>query len=254
MAYTGRTICEGAAREINMLAQGEELSAADAEQFLDVLARIVDDWNSVRDAIYATEFLSFTFTPNLNPHTIGPTGTWTVSQRPVTVEGATVVLSTGPSGVNAPAIYMHDQSAGIPAFFQNLSTPNLTTSYPTDGYYDATWPNGSLYLYPVPATAYGCQIQVRAILPTYTLTTPFSMPPGYRSAITLTLAEQTAGLYGRPMPETLAGRALQARARIFANNTGARQLITQDAGMPRVRRGTRSNWNWLLGMNNGRRW
>lgn len=253
MAYTGRTICNGAAQELGFGDDG--LTPQNYDTFLDVFARIIDDWNAVRDAIYATEFLSFTFTPNLNPHTIGPTGaTWTVAQRPVTIEGATVILSTGPSGVNAPAIYMHDQSAGIPAFFQNLSTPNLTTSYPTDGYYDATWPNGSLYLYPVPATAYGCQIQVRQVLTTYTLDTTFSMPPGYRSAITLTLAEQTAGIFGRPMPETLAARALTARARIFSNNTGARQLVTQDAGMPRVRRGTRSNWNWLIGANNGRRW
>lgn len=254
MAYTGRTLINGAARELNVLVAGEELAATDAEVFLDVLARIIDDWNAEREAIYATEFLQFMFTPNLNPHTIGPTGVWTVAQRPVTIEGATVILSTGPSGVNAPAIYMHDQSAGIPAFFQNLSTPNLTTSYPTDGYYDATWPNGSLYLYPVPATAYGCQIQVRAVLTPYTIDTAFSMPPGYRSALTLTLAEQTAGIFGRPMPETLMGRAAIARARIFGNNTGARQLVTQDAGMPRVRRGTRSNWNWLIGANNGRRW
>jgi len=250
-AYTGRSIVNGAARELGVLGQGQRLSAENAATMIDILSRIVDDWNAEREAVYATDFMTFTFTPNLNPHTIGPaSATWAVTSRPVKIEAATVVLSSGPNGVNAPNIRMHDQNAGIPSWFQSLSTPNIETSYPTDGYYDPTWPNGSFYLWPVPSTAYDCQIQVRAILPTYALNTVFSMPPGYRSALTMTLAEQCVDIFGRPMPQTLPSRALASRARIFANNTGGRQIRTQDAGMPTARHGRRSNFNWITGLTN----
>lgn len=247
--YTGRSIVDGAAREIGLLGQGFRLGSNESGILLDLFARIVDDWNAEREAIFATDFLTFTFTPSLSPHTIGPTGTWAVDNRPVSIEGATVVLSSGANQVNAPQIRIHDNSTGIPAWYQSLSTPNLTTSYPTELYYDAVWPNGKLYFWPVPATAYQCQLQVRQVLATYALNTIFSMPPGYRSALTLTLAEQAVDLFARPMPQTLPARALASRARIFANNTGGGRIVTQDSGMPRGR-SKRSNFNWISGFNN----
>lgn len=249
MAITGRTIVSEAAQELGAIGTGETLEAELALAMLGILSRLVDNWNADRAAIAATDFLMFVFTPGLNPHTIGPTGTWTTPERPVTIEGATVVLSgVGTANqVNAPRIHLHDQSVGIPRWFQSLPVPNLTTSYPTDGYYDATWPNGSLYLWPVPSTAYHCQVQARQVLATYTLDTVFSMPPGYRDAMTLTLAEGSASLCARPMPDRLPERAAAARARIFANNTGGGRLCTTDAGMSTAH-GMRSNWNYLTGL------
>lgn len=247
MADTGLSIINEAAQELGVAGQGLALSDFLASQFLTRLNRIVDDWNGQREAIYSTDFLTFTFTPGLNPHLIGPTGTWVTAQRPVMIEGATVVLTPGPNQVNAPAIHLHDQRSGFPLWNQSIAMPMIETSYPTDGYYDATWPNGSFYLWPVPGISYQCQIQTRSVLGPYTLTTAFSMPPGYHSAVVLTLAEQCAPLCGQAeaLPATQKS-ALAARARIFANNTGSGPIRTQDAGMPR-QRGTRSQWNWLTG-------
>jgi hypothetical protein len=254
MAITGLTIVSDAALELGVIAPGETLEAPVANAVLGVLARLVDNWNADREAISATDFLTFPFTPGLNPHTIGPSGTWATASRPVTVEAATVVLSggNGPNQVNAPSIRMHDQSTGIPRWFQSLPLPNITTSYPTDGYYDATWPNGSLYLWPVPSTASHCQIQVRHTLGPYTLTTTFSLPPGYQDAVTLTLAEAASLICARPVPPLLPMRAAASRARIFANNTGGGALRTHDAGMS-CARGVRTTWNYLTGLTRGSR-
>jgi len=247
MAVTAQAIVNEAAQELGVLGQGSSLQPSLAQAFLVRLNRIVDDWNAQRETIYATDFLTFTFTPNLNPHLIGPTGTWVVDQRPVMIEGATVVLTPGANQVNAPSIHLHDQASGFPLWNQSIAMPNIATSYPTDGYYDATWPNGKFYLWPVPGIAYECQIQVRSVLATYAFSTAFSMPPGYRSALVLTLAEECAALIGLPTaPPAVQQSALKARARIMSNNTGAGPIKTQDAGMPR-QRGTRSSWNWLVG-------
>jgi hypothetical protein len=248
MAITGRTIVTDAAFERGLIAAGETLSPENADTLLGMLARLVDNWNAEREAIYSTDFLTFTFTPGLNPHTIGPTGTWVTASRPVTIEAASVVLSGASSAnqINAPSIYLHDQSVGVPRWYQSLTMPNITTSYPTDGYYDATYPNGSLYLWPVPSTAYQCQLQVRGVLAAYTLSTTFAMPPGYRDAVTLTLAEAADG-FGFPTPSTLPARAAVSRSRIFRNNTGGGALRTNDAGMSGSS-GRRSNFNWLTGL------
>ena len=248
MALTGRTIVEGAARELGVLGQGQAMSGTMAALFLGNLSDLIDDWNAQREMIYATSFLTFAFTPGLSPHTIGPsTATWTVAQRPMSIEGAVVATGSGTTQVNAPPMRLHDVAAGIPTWYQSLSSPNIATSYPTDGYYDPTWPNGSFYLWPVPSAAYNCQIQVRGVLTDYALDTAFSMPPGYRSALILTLAEDSAGMFGRPMPQGLSDRALRARALIASNNTGGHRVRTQDAGMPRGGRSRRSNFNYLTG-------
>ncbi len=255
MALTGRTIVTDALIDLGVIAAGETPSAKVAQTALSHLSRIVDNWNAQREAVFATQFLTFTFVPGLNPHTIGPSGaTWTVAtSRPVTIEGATVVLTPGANQVNAPQMRLHDQSAGIPQWFQSLPTPTLATSYPTDGYYDPTWPSGSFYLWPVPSTAYDCQIQIRQVLADYELTTTFSMPPGYRDALTLTLEEESSEAFGKALSGSIIVRAARARARIFANNTGGGVIDTQDYGMPVRRTGKRSTFNYLTGLNNSGR-
>lgn len=254
MADTGRSLCEEAAQELSVTGSGTPvLPGYLATLFLARLNRIVNDWNAERAMIFATDFPTFTFVPGLNPHTIGPTGTWTVPQRPVVLEGATVVLTPGPNQVNAPGINLHDQASGFPLWNQSIAMPNIQTSYPTDGYYDATWPNGSFYLWPVPGTAYDCQIQVRSVLGSFGFDTVFSMPPGYKTALVLTLSESAAPMMGLPeAPPGTQKAAVAARARIMANNTGSGPIATQDAGMPR-QRGTRSNWNWIVGTTTGSR-
>src|SRR5438045_3558457 len=61
----------------------------DANVGLGLLNRICDNLNVDRKAAYAYEALAFTLTPNLSPHTIGPsseTPTWVVSvNRPQSI-------------------------------------------------------------------------------------------------------------------------------------------------------------------------
>ncbi|MCC6417225.1 MAG: hypothetical protein IT429_03135, partial [Gemmataceae bacterium] len=118
----------------------------------------------------------------------------------------------------------------------------------TDLYYDPTWPNGAIYLWPVPTQAYGLDLRTRVLLDAVTLSSTFSLPPGYQDAITLTLAESLASAYVRPIAASLAQAALAARARIQANNDVTPTLQTQDSGMPGYGSGMDSNFNYRTGM------
>jgi len=240
MPITARTICEDAAREIGVVGEGNSLGAGDAQFLLGVLNRLLDNWNAERAAVYASAFNSFTLTPSLSPHTIGPTAaTFTVTQRPVTLVSAALILSGGSLDVYLP---MNIRDA---TWWADQTVPGLETSIPTDVYYQPDWPNGKLYFWPVPTVAYQVDLETRVLLSQLILTDSFDLPPGYRDAVTLTLAEQASRGFGRPVLPDLMASAAKSRARIFANNDVTPGIVTDDSGMPSSEG---SYFNWRSGM------
>ena len=224
---TARDLITQAYLDAAILAPGESLSAADAAYGLQKLTRLLDDWNAEAAGVWADRLTTYVLTPNLNPHTIGPTSaTWTQDQRPVTIDYATLVLDGSP----APHVPITLRDS---AWYAALAVPTLATAIPTDLYYSADWPNGSCYFWPVPTTAYSVQLLQRIVLAALDYTDTFTMPPGYRNAVTLTLAERICPAFGQVIPPTVALEAQRARARIFANNDDSAEAGTLDRGMPK---------------------
>jgi hypothetical protein len=223
---TGLTIVSDALADLNIVGAGDPVSNDDAVFVLARLNRIIDSWNADRAAIFAAQFQTFVLTPSLSPHTIGPTGTWVTPQRPQSIEDAALFLA-GATGAQVP-ITVHDD----PQWYADLSYPSITTSMPTDVYYEPDFPNGKLFFYPVPSAAKSVEILTRQVLSAFLLTTVFVMPPGYQEALTLTLEEALIIPYEVPRPPTLSSDASKARARIFAANRITPKIQTRDAGMP----------------------
>ena len=242
MAITPRQICTDALRELGVISLGETVPAEYADFVLGRLQQIFNNWNADRQAVWASAFLEFTLTPNLAPHTIGPTGTFVVDSRPVLIEGAYLVLNTSTPNVDLP-ITIRDAD-----WWLAQSVPDLTSSITTDLYYQPDVPNGKLYFWPVPTTAYGVGLKARVLVDdTLTLDTSLDFPPGYQQAATLTLAEDVATPLGRELPALTERRAREARARAFANNQQTPRLMTADYGMVGAHGGNRADFNWLDG-------
>lgn len=242
MPFTARDLIRESAQEIGVVGAGGALGAADADFLLQKFNRLLDNWNADRAAVYASAFNTYTLVPDLSPHTIGPTGaTFTLAVRPVSVVSAQLILTDSSPNVNTP-ITIRDA-----AWWADQAVPSLETTFPTDLYYQPDWPNGKLFFWPVPQTAYGVQLETRVLLSQVTLNTEISLPPGYRDALTLTLAVDACPAYGRQVPQGLAIAASAARARIFANNDVTPLLATQDSGMPSSQP-LRCNFNYLDGM------
>lgn len=207
---------------------------------------ILDQWNAKQIATYVLPFTDVTLTPNLNPHTIGPSAaTFTVTQRPVALLGANILLNSGTTLVKVP-VHLRDNR-----WWLKQPVPNVTSSIPTDLYYEPDWPNGSLYFWPTPTVAYGFEFEARFVLAALALGATFTMPPGYQRALTLTLAEDLATPLTVPMPIELPGKARMARADIFSNNNAPQRIATRQAGMPG---GSSSSggFNWRTGQGGGR--
>jgi hypothetical protein len=227
MAVTYQDICLDALREIGVLTGSDPAESDMADQALNRLIRIVDLWNAEQERIYDNEFTVYTLTPLLQPHTIGPAGTFNVTQRPVAIDGANLVLNTSSPAVRIPLEMLSEDE-----WMYDVRVRAQTGTIPRFLFYQAEWPLGSISLWPIPTVAYQIELLTRLVLAEPTLATVFSMPPGYREALTLTLAEAMTGPMMVPMPALLPSLAAKARATINANNVAAPKIATQDAGMP----------------------
>jgi len=236
---TGLSVCRAAAIAIGHLDPLETLSDGDAAFILGVLNGLVDDWNADREAVYANVFTTYSTVAAQTPTTIGPTGTFVTAQRPVTIDGAALILT---GGIRVPITVGRDA-----AWWFDRSVPALAAGIPTDLYYDATWPNGSLYFYPVPNAIVAIELMTRLVLASMALATTFTLPPGYLNAVTLTVAEAIAAPLGITLASKLEQRAAQARERIGRNNRQPTpKLRTRDRGIPSGSHGGLS-YNFLTG-------
>ena len=240
---TGADICYAAALEAGVVGIENPLQPAIASFVLGKLNRLLDNWNADRDAVSATDLATYTLQPNLQPHTIGPTGTFVTPARPVSIEFANVVINT----VSPIVTYQVRIHKSYGEWFAAQAVQNLATQYPNDLYYAATFPNGKLYLWPVPTIAYQFQIWSRVVLSAATLAATITFAPGYQDAVILTLAEDlcATAAFQLDLPPRLVIKAAEARQRVFSNNRETPMLETRDSGMPP---GAGSYLNWRTGL------
>jgi hypothetical protein len=236
-------VCTAALVEINACDAGGTPQAELADLALSKYNQIVDNWNAVRACVFHEEFLDdFDLIPEQEICTLGPdSADYDVDQRPVTIDGANVILNTQDPPVKTPI-----EVVRYP-WWLDQAVPAITAEEPGFLYYEPKWPNGELRFWPVPTVAYGFELMVRQVIAQATLATTFTMPPGYWNAITLTLAEDLTGPLRKPWTPTQALKARQARARFMANNDLTPQIATKDAGMPSSGLKPRPYFNWRNG-------
>lgn len=239
---TVQDILTAALVEINACDAGGTPQAELNDLALQKFNMIVDDWNSQRCAVYHEEFLSFTIIPSQAICTIGPdSADYTVTQRPVTLDGANVILNDVTPNVKTPL-----EVVRYP-WWLTQSVPLTTTELPNFLYYEPKFPNGEIRLWPLPTVAYGLELMVREVLTELTAASDFEMPPGYRTAMIFTLAENLSGPLRKPWTPQQAKQGQKARARIFANNDLTPSIATKDAGMPSAGIKPRPYFNFLTG-------
>jgi hypothetical protein len=244
-SVTVRALCTDSLLEIQSISQGEAVRPENMAFAVGRLRQLIDNWNAQREAIFSEEFPEFTFIADQQDYTIGPTpADFVVTTRPVSIDGGNVLLDTQNPVVQTP-ITMRDWQ-----WWLGLTVRTVTTTFPTDCYYEPGWPNGTLHFWPKPTTAYGLQLAVRGVIDDVTVNSSINLPPGYQNALMLTLAEDIAPGMGAAgmasLPQTMK-KAREARNRIFINNDFTPSLMTQDSGMPSPNR-NRCTWNYRTGL------
>lgn len=234
ITYTVLDIINDAAIEANIIAPGDDLPGDVAQWAFRKANNLLDYWSAKKNYVYTTNFEVFALVPNLSPHTIGPGGTFVQTQRPVKIVSGNVVLNNVTPNIDLPLNIRDDQ------WWNQNSIKALTAQFPTDLYYSANWPLGQIYFWPVPTTAYLARLELWQLLSQFeAITDPIggpggagTMPPGYRNAFMLTLAQMLLPGGQKELSLSLAAAGAAARQAVFGNNTKPPRIDTADFGCP----------------------
>lgn len=233
--------------EIGAQSPGEAVSADDALWCLEVLQRIIDQWNAKRAMIFSVGFTLYSLIPNHAPHTIGPTGDFktgdAANYRPVAVSSASFVLSAQTDTPVDLPIRMRDKN-----WWAANPLKALKSSVITDLYYDPAQPNGNLNFYPICNTEGSVRLETwNSLNQALKLTTAIGMVQGYWEALVTTLAISICPSFERQPSPILVERQKIAIKTVFENNDPAPR-ITTSCGMPGSEPAGRPDFNFLTGM------
>jgi hypothetical protein len=240
-------IIQSAGYEIAAFSPGEAVSAAEALWGLEVLQRIIDQWNAKRALIYSVGFTEYNLTPNLGPHTIGPTGNFNTGPaaqyRPVEVASVSFVLNPGADNPVDLPVRMRDKN-----WWAANPLKSLTSSIITDCYYEPASPDGNLNFYPICNTNGVVRLeQWSSLTQALALQTQLALVQGYWEALVTTLALALCPSFEKQPSPVLVARQAAAIKAIFENNDAAPRIET-NSGMPGTAGTGRPDFNFLTGM------
>lgn len=250
LSYAALDIINDALIEIGIKAPGDNVDPDVGQWALRKLNYLLDTWSTSKKYVYATIFNDYVLPTNLpvaadgsSNVTIGPGAgaNYYASQRPVKILSASAIINNTTPPVLAPLNINDNQ------WWAGVTLPGISSMYPTDLFYNPTFPNGQLFLWPISTTNFGLRLETWNIILQFTsITDPIggpgataTIPPGYRNALMLSLAEslQPGSEKSNPL---LAVNAAAARVAIFGNNNAVPNISTLDSGMPGNQEGLRS--------------
>ena len=189
MATTAADQINGALRLIGVLAEAEAPSAAMAQDALTALNQMIDSWNTERLSVFSTIDQVFNWPSSTRIRTLGPTGDF-VGQRPVQLDDATYFRDASTNVSYGIKMINQEQ-------YNNIAVKTVTSTYPQVLWYNATYPDIEIYIYPVPSRVLEFHfVSVQKLDEPANLDTVLAFPPGYLRAFRYNLACELAPEYG----------------------------------------------------------
>ena len=187
----------GALRLIGQLAEGEEPSAATANDALAALNQMIDSWNTERLSVFSTQDQVFSWLPGFATRTLGPTGDF-VGNRPILVDDSTYFRD--PSSNISFGIKLVNQQQ-----YNGIAVKTVTSTYPQVMFVNMTYPDITMTVYPVPTKVLEFHIvSVEELTTPANLATNLAFPPGYLRAFRYCLACELAPEFGvEPSPTVM---------------------------------------------------
>lgn len=193
ITFAGLTLITNALQLCGVVGQGETPSAADQQASLMILNGMVDDFATQRLTIPSQERDIFNFVANQSTYTIGPTGANWTATRPAVIDQINVLSQTASPPFEIPMTPLSNQT------YDSLTIKGTTAPFPVWWFYNATFPNGSVFVWPVPTDAsnYQAVVYAQTVINTFDLTTLVTMPPGYYRMLYYNLAAELFPAFAR---------------------------------------------------------
>jgi hypothetical protein len=205
-----------ALRKLRVLAPNESPTATELSDALIALNLMLDAWTADSCFIHARSRNPFPLVSNQYVYTIGPSGADFTLTRPIRLESAGLILDNSianPLEVPVELLLYSDEYAGI-------INKTLVATYPRKIWYNPTYPNGTIYLWPVPSGSnIYIVLYVAQLLSQFSATSEsVAFPPGYANALVYNLAIELAEDYGVTPTENIMMLADKSKARVKADN------------------------------------
>lgn len=218
-------------RLINVLAAGESIDIASANDALMVFNQMIDAWNADRLTIYAVESNDFPFTLGQQTYTLGSGGDFDMT-RPARITGMSAILLNNPTNPVEVPITMYSWSE-----WQNkIPVKVVDSSFPQVCYDDGQFPLRNLNFWPIP-TLQQNSVRIYSWQPLVlapSLQTSVVVPPGYAEAFRYNLAIRLAPEFQQQLQPIVQSIAVESLARIKTMNApdlGLRSdLLATDGG------------------------
>lgn len=206
MTTTAGDLINQQLRLIGMLAEGETPSADTSNDALTAMQQMIDSWSTERLSVFTTQEQVLTWPANQRSRTLGPTGTL-VGLRPVgELDDATYYIVNNIS---------YDLQIINQQLYNSIALKTATTTLPNLIYMDSSYPDATLYLYPVPTQALEMHfVSVQELTQPLTLATTLAFPPGYLRAFRFNLACEFGPEFGYPVPADVKRIAIMSKRAI----------------------------------------
>jgi hypothetical protein len=186
------TLVTDAMYAARVLGQDQTPSSGDSQLVLRRLQRMLDSWSNESSMIFLNDVESFQMTAGVASYSTS----LLTAGRPVSINSMRVTLNN----IDYPVDF-------IDQIRWNQISYKLTTSIPSQMYYDDGFPQATMFFYPIPYAAFTCNMYCKRQLTggtPLTLTTVLSMPLGYEAAIVAGLAVDISPSFGKqPTPDML---------------------------------------------------
>jgi hypothetical protein len=216
---TANDLIKLALKQVGVIAVGETAAAEDVNDALTLLNSMLGQWSRKRWLTYHLQETAVVGTGALS-YTVGIGGAFNITQ-PDRLEDAFVRLlnTTGTNQVDYPLTILESRQD-----YDQIALKSLQ-SLPQFVFYDANYPMGNLYVWPLPTSLYEVHILTKAPLNGFTaLSQVINIAPEYMEALYYNLACRLRAQYRLPPDDSLVGLARAALATIRAENTAIPNL------------------------------
>lgn len=231
---TALDIIKGALRDVGAIAGGETPSSNESADALSALNNLIESWSAEGYLIYGNAIEEFSLTIAQQSYTIGSGANFN-TDRPIQINK--VMAKVVGQDEQIPVRLIDEIE------WARITDKTSTSSITSKLYYNPTYPNGTIYVWPVPSAASKLVLYSMKPISTFALTsTTVSFPPGYERALRKNLAVELSPEYGRAVSADLQRQALESLASVKRRNIRP-TLMDNDA--PTVERSL--PFNYLTG-------
>jgi hypothetical protein len=219
-------LCTQSLKRIGVIAQSETPSSGDLATAFETLNQLMDQWAAERLVIYQITRTEFPIVSGTSVYTVGSGADVNIA-RPVYISNLRFqdtsldpVLEMGLNNLTDDA-------------WAKIALKDLEANYPTSGYYNPTFPDATLTLWPVPtsATIEGVIYAPQAVAQFSATSDTVSLPPGYQRFITTNLAIELAPEFGAVASDDLRRAAMESKATIKRANIRLSDLAVDSAAL-----------------------